>query len=88
MNIRNPRQVHRLLSYALRQRASRNVLDALVSAIVTDFDDQDVDIEFETDELSERIDFLVHVLGPDEADEAVRAAIDGKLVLHDSPGDA
>jgi hypothetical protein len=71
------------MSYALISQAPRNVLDELVAAITADFDEDDVEVEFETDELSERIDFLVHVLGPAEANEAVRAAIDGKLVLED-----
>lgn len=83
MIIRHPRQVHMLMSYALISQAPRNVLDELVAAITADFDEDDVEVEFETDELSERIDFLVHVLGPAEANEAVRAAIDGKLVLED-----
>jgi transcriptional regulator len=81
--IRNKKQVFELMAYAQIAQAPHDVLDELVAAVVADLDEDDVDVEFETRELSERIDFLVHVLGPAEADEAVRAAIDGELVLDD-----
>ena len=71
------------MAYAQIVQAPRDVLDELVSAVVADLDDDDIEVEFETNELSERMDFLIHVLGPAEAGEAVRAAIDGELVLED-----
>lgn len=83
MIIRNKKLVSELLGYALIAQAPRNVLDELVEAVVADLDEDDVDVEFETNELSERIDFLIHVLGAEEASEAVRSAIDGELVLED-----
>lgn len=83
MIIRNKKLVWELMAYALIAQAPRNVLDELVEAVVADLDEDDVDVEFETNELSERIDFLIHVLGAEEASEAVRSAIDGELVLED-----
>lgn len=87
MIIQNRKLVGELLGYALISQAGRNVLDELVAAVVADLGEEDVEVEFETNELGERIDFLIHVLGPEEASEAVRAAIDGELVLSDSAED-
>jgi hypothetical protein len=87
MIIRNRNLVRELLGHWIYKGASRNVINDLVEAIVADLDDDDIEVEFETDEIAERIDFLIHVLGPKEGAEAVRAAIDGTLVLHDTPGD-
>lgn len=83
MTIRNKKLVWELLAYAQIAQAERTVLDELVEAVVADLDEDDVEVEFETRELSERIDFLIHVLGAEEASEAVRAAIDGELVLEE-----
>lgn len=87
MIIHNRRLVWELLSYAQIAQAPHNVLDELVASVVADLDEDGVDVEFETHGLDERIDFLIHVLGPDEAAEVVRATIDGELVLEGSEED-
>ena len=70
-----------LLAYAQIAQAPRDVLDELLESVIDDLDEQDIEVEFETNDMSERIEFLIHVLGPDQADEAVRAAIDGELAI-------
>lgn len=87
MIIRNRKLVGELLGYALISQASHDVLDELVESITEDLEADEVEVEFETRELSERIDFVIHVLGPEEGSEAVRAAIDGELVFSDAEDD-
>ena len=87
MIIRNRKLVGELLSYALISQASHDVLDELVADIVEGLEAEDMEVEFETRELSERIDFVIHVLGEKDGVEAVRAAIDGELVIEHMEAD-
>ena len=87
MIIRNRKLVGELLSYALISQASHDVLDELVADIVEGLEAEDMEVEFETRELSERIDFVIHVLGEEDGVEAVRAAIDGELVIEHMEAD-
>lgn len=84
MIIRNRKLVGELLGYAQIAQAPHDVLDELVADIVEGLEADGVDVDFETKELSERIDFVIHVLGTEDGPEAVRAAIDGELVISDA----
>ena len=83
MIIRHPKLVWELMAYAQIAQAERGSLDELLASVLEELADEGTDVEFETNDLSERIDFLIHVLGAEEADEAVRAAIDGELVIEE-----
>lgn len=68
--------VRDLVDYAVISQAAPTVLDQLVEAVVEELGEQDVEVEFETSSIEERIEFLIHVLGTEQASTLVRDAID------------
>lgn len=68
--------VQALLGYATISQARRDVLDELVEAIAEELDEHGVEVEFDGRSLGERMEFVLHVVGPVEGAELIRDAID------------
>jgi hypothetical protein len=68
--------VQMLMAYATISQARHDVLDELVEAIVEELDANDVEVEFEGRSIGERIEFVIHVVGPDEAEALIKDVID------------
>lgn len=74
----HPAFVQRLIAYATISQARHDVLDQLVEALVEELDEEDVEVEFETNTIAERMEFIIHVVGPDDAERLIKDVIDRK----------